>query len=84
MYDSAIIRDITYHLDEKEMWVVYLTIHFETGAEKNASIVEGNLTIEVKELLDSPINTRISTTPDESGEFSFEISFQVPKVSTMS
>lgn len=63
------------------MWIVHLTIHFETGVEKDTTAVEGNLTIEVKELLVLPVNTTLSAMPDENGEFSFNISLQLPKVS---
>lgn len=76
VYQSAIIRDVTYYLEEKESWIVHLTIHFETDSKT----VEGNLAVQVKELLLVPINTTMSAIPDENGEFSFNISFQLPKV----
>lgn len=79
VYQSAIIRDLTYFLEEKDMWIVHLTIHLETGAGKD-STVEGNLSIEVKELISVPINSTVSATPDGNGEFSFDISFELPKV----
>ncbi|KAG4075854.1 hypothetical protein HA402_003680 [Bradysia odoriphaga] len=80
LYQSAIIQDLTYYLDEsKEMWFVHLTIHFETESENNSTTVEGNLTVEVKELLVLPINTTLSALPDENGEFRYNISFQLPK-----
>lgn len=80
VYQSAIIRDLTYNLEEQEMWIVHLTVHFETDAEKEPAAVDGNLTVDVKGLLELPINTTVSAIPDENGEFSFDISFQLSKV----
>lgn len=82
MYQSAIIRDLVYYLDESEdVWIVHLTVHLETQRENTSEAVEGNLTVEVKELLVLPVNTTLSAIPDKNGEFSFNISFQLPKVS---
>lgn len=80
-YQSATIRDLTYSLEETEMWTVHLTVHFEASVEKDSTAVEGNLTIELKELLVLPVNATISAMPDENGEFSYNVSFQVAKVS---
>lgn len=80
VYQSAIIRDLTYHLEEKDLWIVHLIIHFEAGVDKE-SAVEGNVTIELKELKIIPINKTISAIPDENGEFNVNVSFQLCKVS---
>lgn len=62
------------------MWIVQLAIHFETESSSNSAAVEGNLTVEVEELLVLPVDTVISAIPDENGEFTYNVSFQIPKV----
>lgn len=81
LYQSAIIRDLTYHLEENDVWIVHLIIHFEAGAEKESDAVEGNVTIELKELQLIPVNQTISAIPDENSEFTVNASFQLTKVS---
>ncbi|KAJ6639178.1 Beta-mannosidase [Pseudolycoriella hygida] len=75
VYQSAVIRDVTYNLEEKDLWVVHVTTYFESDFE---SAVEGSLTVEMKEFSFSS-HVSVSVVPDENGECNYNLSFQLPK-----
>lgn len=79
IYDQAIIRDLTYILEETDdHWLVHSKIYLETGTTNNIPL-KGELSVELVGISNKLIRI-IELESLESGEITKTISFPVSKV----
>lgn len=82
VYETAIIRDLNYRLQETDdSWLIFITVHLEAGVGiKEPRTVQGLLTVQIENVADTTKTRYITIQRTENGEFSENLSLEIPKV----
>lgn len=82
LYETAIIRDLNYHVQETDnSWLISITVHLEAGVGlEDPRAVQGLLTVKIEDVADATTKRYITINRPTNGEFSEKLSLEIPKV----
>lgn len=82
VYETAIIRDLNYRLQETDnSWLISITVHLEAGVGiTKPRTVQGLLTVQIEDVTDATAKRYITIQRTKNGEFSENLSLEIPKV----
>lgn len=82
VYETAVIRDLNYRLEGTDTsWLIFIRVHLEAGVGKaDPRTVQGLLTVQIENVADATTKRYVTIQRTKTGEFSENLSLEIPKV----